>query len=98
MRTGYDKTSGFIPHDGNIIDLAELRRRQPQARRDSQACQAGEEARAPEKPPAFHPVVLIAASEERRRARRERCAWRLDVCASLAVILMTVAFALRVLI
>lgn len=91
MQTVYDKTS-------NIIDLAELRRRQALAQRDSLARWPGEGPWAPEKASDFRPVVLTAAREERRRARRERCAWCLDACASLAVILMTAAFALRILI
>lgn len=78
----------------NIIDLADLRRRQIPDRRDSLARQTGEDLWPPEETPAFRPVVLTATREERRCARRERCAWCLDVCASLAVILMTVAFAL----
>ena len=40
-------------------------------------------------------MVLTLSPEERRRARRERQAWRLDLCASLAVIVMTAAFLLR---
>lgn len=80
----------------NIIDLAELRRRQIPDRRDSLARQPGEELRDPEVS-AFRPVVLAATREERIRARRERCAWCLDAGASLAVILMTAVFALWVL-
>ena len=67
----------------NIIDLTEFRRRQVLAQRDSLARQPEEE---------------IWVPEERRRARRERRAWCLDICASLAVILVTAVFALRVLI
>lgn len=40
---------------------------------------------------------IIYLTELRRRERRERQAWLLEVCSSLAVILMTVAAALRVL-
>ena len=87
MRTVYEKAS-------NIIDLAQVRRRQVLDRHDSLARQTGEDLWPPETAPAFRPVVLTATREERRHARRERCAWCLDVCASLAVILTTVAFAL----
>ena len=83
-------------HTPNIIDLAELRRRQALAQHDTLARQPQEDPWAPEEP-AFHPVVLTVTPEERRRARRERQAWRLDACASLAVILMTALFALRML-
>ena len=94
MQTMYYKTSNFIQHTGNIIDLTELRRRQAAAQRDSLARQP-EEAYLPEEEPRFRPVVLTLSPEERRRARRERQAWRLDACASAAVIVMTLAFLLR---
>lgn len=95
MQTMYYKTSNFIQHTGNIIDLTELRRKRELAQRDSLARQPEAEAWYLEEEPAFRPVVLTATPEERRRARRERRAWRLDACASLAVIAMTLAFALR---
>lgn len=91
MQTIYHKTS-------NIIDLAELRRRQALTQRDSLARRTTEESWVSEEASGFYPVILTATREERRHARRERRAWCLDICASLAVILMTVAFALRVLI
>lgn len=95
MQTMYYKTSNFIQHTGNIIDLTELRRRQAAAQRDSLARQPEVEAYLPEVEPGFRPVVLTLSPEERRRARRERRAWRLDACASAAVIVMTLAFLLR---
>lgn len=95
MQTMYYKTSNFIQHAGNIIDLTELRRRQAAAQRDSLARQPEVEAYLPEEEPGFRPVVLTLSPEERRRARRERQAWRLDACASAAVIVMTLAFLLR---
>ena len=95
MQTMYYKTSNFIQHAGNIIDLTELRRRQAAAQRDSLARQPEVEASLPEEEPGFRPVVLTLSPEERRRARRERQAWRLDACASAAVIVMTLAFLLR---
>lgn len=91
MQTTYNKTS-------NIIDLAAHRRRRMLVQRDSLARRPGEGSWIPEETSDFCPVVPTASPEERRRARRERCAWRLDVCASLAVILMTAVFALRILI
>lgn len=91
MKTVYNNAS-------NIIDLTELRRRQTLAQRDSLARQPGEGFWGQEETSAFRPVVLTATREERRRARRERRAWCLDVCASLAVILMTAVFALWILI
>ena len=96
MKTVYYKTSNFIAHTGNIVDLNELRRKQAAAQRDSLARQP-EAWRVPEEEPAFRPVVATLTPEERRRAARERRAWRLDACASLAVILMTAVFILRML-
>lgn len=93
MQIMYYKTSNFIEHSGNIIDLDELRRRQTAAQRDSLARQP-EAACLPEEP-GFRPVVLTMSRAQRRRAGWERRAWRLDACASLAVILMTAAFLLQ---
>ncbi len=97
MQTMYYKTSNFIRHTGNVVDLNEFRRRQAAAaQRDSLARQPEVEAYLPEEEPGFQPVVLTLSPEERRRTRRERRAWRLDAYASLAVVLMTLVFALRV--
>lgn len=96
MQTMYYKTSNFIEHSGNIIDLDELRRRQTAAQRDSLARQP-EAAYIPEEQeePGFRPVVLTMSRAQRRRAGWERRAWTLDACASVAVILMTAAFLLQ---
>ena len=51
MRITYYKTSSFIQHTGSIIDLAELRRRQAAAQRDSLARQP-ESVLPPEEPDA----------------------------------------------
>ena len=88
MQTGYDKTS-------NIINLTELRHRR--ARYDNLARRPEEKLWSPEAS-GFHPVVLTSTPEERRRARRERQAWYLEISASLAVILTTAVFTLRMLI
>jgi len=100
MKTVYYQTSHFIRHTGNIIDLEELRRRQALAQRDSLARQP-EVLRGAEEPEeleetGFQPVVLTLTLSQRRRARRDRRAWTLDACASLAVVFMTLVFALRV--
>lgn len=97
MQTMYYKTSSFIQHTGNIIDLTELRRRQATVQQDCLARQLQEDLWESEEESAFHPVVLTLSPEERRRARQERRAWRLDICASLSIILMTALFALRML-
>lgn len=96
MQTMYYKTSSFIRHTGNVIDLSELRRRQGLAQRDSLARQPeADYVREEQEEPGFRPVVLTMSRTQRRRARRERRAWTLDACASLAVILMTAVFLLQ---
>lgn len=100
MQTTYYKTSNFIQHSGNVVDLEHFRQKRALAQRDSLARQFTDggwpqEARKRARP-AFQPVVLATTPAQRRRARKERRAWKLDVCASLSVILMTVIFALRV--
>lgn len=94
MRTIYSNTSS-IQEGGNLVDLERFRQKRDLAQRDSLARQPQEEPWVPEEP-AFRPVVLTTTPAQRRRARRERQAWRLDVCASLAIILMTVIFAVWV--
>ena len=96
MQTMYYKTSNFIEHSGSIIDLDELRRRQAAAQRDSLARQPeAAYIQEEQEEPGFRPVVLTMTRSQRRRAGWERRAWTLDACASLAVILMTAAFLVR---
>lgn len=101
MQTMYYQTSNFIRHTGNLVDLGEYRRKTEQIQRDSLARQpeAVCEDRGPARPeePGFRPVVLTMSRGQRRRARRERRDWTLDACASVAVVVMTLVFALRVL-
>lgn len=100
MKTMYYETSSFIQHSGNVVDLEEFRRRAARVQRDSLARQpeegpwteGGEEAG---EEPAFCPVILTITQEDRRQERREHRAWTLDTCASLAVVFMTLVFALR---
>lgn len=95
MKTLYYKTSNFIQHTGNVVDLGEYRRKLALAQQDSLARQP-EEVTWPEEETsesAFRLVVLPAPQKEDRQVRR---AWTLDNCASLAVIVMTLLFALRV--
>ena len=94
MQTVYYQTSNFIRHSGNVVDLEEYRRRLTLAQRDSLARQP-EPVPWREEAPSFRPVVLTTTREDRRRAARARRAWILDACASLAVVLMTLLFALR---
>lgn len=97
MKTLYIQTSHLVPRAGNVVDLGEFRRRQALARRDSLAPQPEGEPLIPEEASGFRPEVLTMSRAERRSARRERRSWTLDVCASLAVVLMTLVFTLRIL-
>ena len=81
MQTMYYKTSSFIQHTGNVVDLEEYRRKAALAR-ESSSLQQDSLARQPQaalwpEEPAFQPVVLSSTPEERRRARRQRRAWSL---------------------
>lgn len=98
MQTLYYKTSNFIRHTGNLVDLDQFRQKTFAAQRDSLARrpEAGWREAAPSGS-AFRPVVLTMSEHARRRARNARRAWTLDICASLAVVIMTVVFTLRVL-
>lgn len=101
MQTMYYKTSSFIQHTGNLIDLTELRRRQAASAQQDSLARQPESVWYPEEPAAqeesgFRPVVLTMTKTQRRRAGWERRAWVLDVCASLGVVLMTALFVLRI--
>lgn len=91
MQTTDRKGPGAVRRSGDVIELEDFRRRRDLAQRDSLA-------RRPERPeePSLYPVVLIMSKGARRQARRDRRAWALDVCASLAVVAVTLLFALRV--
>lgn len=97
MKTMHVQTSHFIRHTGNMVDLDEYRRKSELARRNGLTREAEEELQVQEDTPGFQPVVLDMSPAERRSARRERRAWYLDACASLAVVFMMLVFALRVL-
>ena len=64
MQTMYYKTSSFIQHTGNVVDLEEYRRKAALAR-ESSSLQQDSLARQPQaalwpEEPAFQPVVLSA--------------------------------------
>ena len=84
MQTIFYKTTNFIRHSGNVVDLDEYRRKTALAQEDNLARQPEE--------PSFQPVGLIMSKEERRKQRWERWACMLDACASGAVVVLTVAF------
>ena len=93
MQTVYYTTSNFIRHTGNVVDLAEYRRRLARAE--------GSLAPAPAQEPA--PVCPFPRPAEDARPRQSRPSRRLlrlslDGWASLGVLLMTLTFTLRVLV
>ena len=97
MRTKYDKLFHFPQRASNVVDLEAFRRKTALAQRDCLARKAMVPSWSEEEKPVFQPVVLVSTPAQRRRARRQHRAWALDVCASVSIILMTVVFALRIL-
>ena len=102
MRIIHHQTSNLMEGRGNVVDLGEFRRRLAATQRDSLARRREPlyetleaEADGAEEP-GFQPVVLTMSPGQRRRVRRERRSWTLDACASLAVVLMTLVFVMRV--
>ena len=93
MQTTYYKRPAAPVSQGNLVDLAQFRQKMCAAQRDNLARRLEED----REETGFRPVVLTLTREERRRARRERQAWTLDLCASLAVVAMTLVFTLRIL-
>lgn len=92
METIYCSTTHFIRHNSNLVDLNEFRRKLSLAQEGSlaprldQPLQAGQ----PQRPE----LKLLPQPQSRRSRRLNRTAWILDACASLGVVIMTVAFAL----
>ena len=92
MQTVYYTTSHFIRHTGNVVDLAEYRRKLAQAEGSLAPAPAQEE-----------PVIrLVPHLTEVDRPRQERAPRRLprlslDGWASVGVLVMTLTFTLRVL-
>ena len=93
MQTVYYTTSHFIRHTGNVVDLAEYRRKLTQAE--------GSLAPAPvQEDPVVRPFPHLTEVEHPRQERAPRRLPRLslDGWASLGVLIMTVTFTLRVLV
>lgn len=96
MQTIYYSTPNFIHHTGNVVNLAEYRRKLELTQEGSLA-------------PKPREVVCFSAGEEEQEAprlreirpRRARKARRslmlLDACASLCVVVMTITITLQVL-
>lgn len=96
MQTMYYATSNYIRHTGNLVDLNEYRRRQAIAQEGSLAPQLDAAVEAEPAPAQEVTLTLLPAERPRRRSRCEGSAWVLDVCASLCVVVMTLAFTLQV--
>ena len=98
MQTIYYSTANFIRHNGNLVDLDEFRRKLALARQEQPSVAPREQLPvAPQVPsrPLIQVLPAPGAPRPRRSAHRRR-AWTLDACASLSVIVMTLTFALRV--
>lgn len=105
MQTMYYTTSNFIRHSGNVVDLTEYRRKQALAQEGSLAPQPkvdedydydfafGEL----EPKHSWQPRIVENTPRIRRANRRERRAWALDMCASLGVVVTTVALTIQIL-
>ena len=93
MQTVYYTTSNFIRHTGNVVDLSEYRRKLAQAE--------GSLAPAPiQEGPSVRPFPHLTEVERPRQERAPRRLPRLslDGWASVAVLVMTLTFTLRVLV
>ena len=93
MQTVYYTTSNFIHHTGNVVDLSEYRRKLAQAE--------GSLAPAPiQEGPSVRPFPHLTEVERPRQERAPRRLPRLslDGWASVAVLVMTLTFTLRVLV
>lgn len=95
MQTIYYKTSSFIRHEGNLVDLAAYRQKLSAVSGDwAPAVQAPLPEPAPEERPALR---LLEPGEAPRPPHRGRAVRRLslalDLCASLAVVVLTLSAA-----
>ena len=93
MQTIYYSTPNFIRHTGNVVDLDAYRQKLALLREDSLAPRLDTD-------DAAWPEAEVAPRRDRRprhTGRRASRAWLLDICASLSVVAMTLAFTLRVL-
>ena len=104
MQTMYYTTSNFIRHTGNVVDLTEYRRKQALAQEGSLAPQPQAEDYdydfafgELEPKQSWQPRIVETTPRIRRANRRERRAWMLDMCASLGVVVTTVALTLQIL-
>jgi len=108
MQTIYYSTPNFIRHTGNVVDLAEYRRKLSLAQEGSLAPQPQYDENCdydydnpwpvrPEKKPPLRLVTEAPAPTARRSRSRQRRAWLLDICASLGIVAMTLTFTVQIL-
>ena len=94
MQTVYYTTSNFIRHTGNVVDLSEYRRKL--ARAEGSLAPAPDH-RAEEPVIRSFPHPAVAGRPRQERAPRRLPRLSLDGWASVAVLVMTLTFTLRVL-
>lgn len=110
MQTIYTTTTNFVRHTDNIVDLQAYRRRLALAQEGSLAprpreeeplwpglWEEAEQASPREEGPRLRPLPPRQEGQGSRRARRERRAMALDLCASVCVVMMTLLFSLQLL-
>lgn len=96
MQTIYYSTSHFIRHEGNLVDLNEFRRKLDLTRQGSLAPQLDTHCTVPVE---HKPELKVLPPVHARRSRsKTSIGWLLDACASLGVVIMTLSFAVHVLI
>ena len=108
MQTIYYSTPNFIRHTGNVVDLAEYRRKLSLAQEGSlapqpqyeEACDYDYDCPWPVRPTEEPRLRLVTEAPDpaaQRSLRRQRRAWMLDICASLGIVAMTLTFTVQVL-
>ena len=97
MQTIYYSTPNFIRHTDNVVDLNEYRRRLTLAQEGSLAPQPQVEEYVDDSfEEAWEAPVLREIKPRRSRSRRNR-ALMLELCASVSVVVMTLAFTVKIL-
>lgn len=105
MQTIYTTTANFVRHEDNLVDFEEYRRRlaltqegslAPSPRAESIRWEEDWTEELPEEElPRLYALEPRQEARPSRRERREHRAMVLDVCASLGVVVMTLAFTLQ---
>lgn len=104
MQTIYTTTTNFVRHTGNLVDFQDYRRRLALTQEGSLAPSPREEVlhweedwvqEPAEEAPRLYALEPRQQIRPSRRERREHRAMVLDVCASLGIVVMTLAFTLQ---